>query len=126
MGFRKDSYCTVWEIDPKSDTLVRARISINRKSRETGEYEQDFGGFVAFLGTACAQKAARLKPKDRIRLGDVDVTNHYDSARQKEYTNFNIYSFEMADAAQPQAAPSGAPAQQPSPDEYAPSDDLPF
>ena len=66
MGFRKDSYATVWEVNPRSETMTSVRISINRKNKQTDQYEQDFGGFAAFLGTACAQKAAKLKQKDRI------------------------------------------------------------
>ena len=97
MGFRKDTYATVWEIKPKSETMTNGRISINRKDKQTDQYVQDWGGYVTFLGTACASKAAKLKPKDRIRLGDVDVTNKYDKERQTTYTNFNIYSFELAD-----------------------------
>ena len=31
--------------------------------------------------------------KDRIKLGDVDVTTRYDKSKSASYTNFNIYSF---------------------------------
>ena len=121
MGFRKDSYATIWEIKPRSNTMTSARISINRKDKQTGEYVQDFGGYVSFIGTACADKAAKLKPKDRIKLGDVDVNNRYDAEKKVTYTNFNVYSFEMADSAQ-QASASHA---EPEPDDD-PSGDLPF
>ena len=40
---------------------VAKRLSISKKNRATGEYEQDFSGFVMFVGTACAKKAAALK-----------------------------------------------------------------
>lgn len=103
MGFRKDSFATIWSVEPTSDTLTKARISISRKNRQTGEYENDFGGFVSFVGTAAAKKAASLKERDRIKLGDVDVTNRYDKEKNVTYTNFKVFSFEMAD---------GAPAQQ--------------
>ena len=97
MGFRKDSYATVWEVSRISDTMTKGRISISRKDKNTGEYVQDFGGFVAFCGTACARKALALKEKDRIKLGDVDVSNRYDKEKNTTYTNFNIFEFEMAD-----------------------------
>ena len=97
MGFRKDSYATVWEVSRISDTMTKGRISISRKDKNTGEYVQDFGGFVAFCGTACARKALALKEKDRIKLGDVDVSNRYDKEKGTTYTNFNIFDFEMAD-----------------------------
>jgi len=120
-GFRTGSYCTCWEIKPRSNTMTSVRISINRKDKNTGGYVQDFGGYVSFIGTACADKAAKLKPKDRIKLGDVDVNNRYDAEKKVTYTNFNVYSFEMADSAQ-QAPASYA---EPEPDDD-PSGDLPF
>lgn len=102
MGFRKDSFATIWSVEPMSDTLTKARISISRKNRQTGEYENDFGGFVSFVGTAAAKKAASLKERDRIKLGDVDVTNRYDKEKNATFTNFKIFSFEMTDAPQNQ------------------------
>lgn len=100
MGFRKEAFATIWSVESTSDTLTKARISISRKNKQTGEYDTDFSGFVSFVGTAAAKKAAVLKEKDRIRLGDVDVTNKYDKERNTTFTNFKIFSFEMADALQ--------------------------
>ena len=97
MGFRKDSFATVWEVSQVSNSRAKGRISISRKDKDTGEYVQDFGGFVMFCGTACANKALNLKPKDRIKLGDVDVSNRYDKEKNVTYTNFNVFDFEMAD-----------------------------
>lgn len=94
MGFRKDSFCVIWSVEPVSDTLTKARISISRKNKQTGGYDTDFSGFVSFIGTATAKKAASLKEKDRIRLGDVDVTNKYDKEKNVTYTNFKIFNFE--------------------------------
>ena len=97
MGFRKDAYATVWSVEQKSNTLTNGRISISRKNKNTGEYETDFSGFVSFIGTAAAQKASHLKERDRIRIGDVDVTNKYDKEKNVTYTNFKIFSFETQD-----------------------------
>ena len=94
MGFRKETYATVWEVEPVSDTMTKGRISISRKNKNTGEYETDFSGYVSFVGTAAAKKASLLKEKDRIKLGDVDVTNRYDKAKGVTYTNFKVFSFE--------------------------------
>lgn len=105
MGFRKDSYATVWSVETVSDTLTKARVSISRKNKNTGEYEQDFSGYVSFVGTAAAAKAAKLKEKDRVKLGDVDVSNRYDKEKGKEYTTFKVFSFELQDG-----SPSSAPA----------------
>lgn len=108
MGFRSGAYATVWSVEPKRDTITNVRISISRKNKQTGEYEQDFGGFVDFVGTATAKKAAELKEKDRIKLGDVDVRTSYDKERNKSYTNFTCFSFESADVnGQTQAAAQG-------------------
>lgn len=97
MGFRKESYATIWTVEPISDTLTKARISISRKNKQTGAYDTDFSGFVRFVGTASAEKAACLKKKDRIRLGDVDVTTRYDKDKNVTYTNFKVFSFEIQD-----------------------------
>lgn len=94
MGFRKDAYATVWSIEPAFDTLTKARISISRKDKQTGAYETDFSGFVSFVGTAAAKKATSLREKDRIRLGEVDVTTKYDKEKNVTYTNYKIFSFE--------------------------------
>ncbi len=95
MGFRKDSYATVWSVETISDTLTKARISISHKNKQTGEYETDFSGFVGFIGTASAKKAACLKEKDRIKLGDVDVTTNYNKEKDVTYTNYKVFSFEI-------------------------------
>lgn len=109
MGFRKDTFATVWSVEATSDTLTKARISISRKNKQTGEYENDFSGFVSFVGTAAAKKAASLKERDKIKLGDVDVTNRYDKEKNTTYTNYKVFSFEMADSAQAQSKNSTEP-----------------
>lgn len=94
MGFRTGSYATIWSVDPVSDVQTKARISVSRKNKQSGEYETEFSGFVSFFGTAAAKKAACLKEKDRIKIGDCDVKTHYDKERNITYYNFNIFSFE--------------------------------
>lgn len=86
MGFRKDAWATCWGVEVKSDTLTQVRISTSRKDKQTDEYVQDFSGFVAFVGTAAAKKAAALKEKDRIKLGDVEVTTKYDGDKKVTYS----------------------------------------
>lgn len=95
MGFRKDAYATVWSVESISDVNTKCRISISRKDKQTGQYTDDFSGFVSFFGTATAKKAACLKERDRIRLGDVDVRSKYDKEKNVTYYNFNVYSFEI-------------------------------
>lgn len=93
-GIQDRKYATIWSVESASDTRTKARISISRKNKQTGEYDTDFSGFVDFIGTAAARKALTLKEKDRIRLGDVDVTNNYNKEKNITYTNFKIFSFE--------------------------------
>ncbi len=97
MGFRTGAFAKVWEVSPMSDTSTKVRMSISRRNRKTGEYEQDFSGFVLAIGTAAARKAAALKEGDRIKLGDVDVSTKYDKEKKVTYTNFKMFSFEDAD-----------------------------
>lgn len=124
MGFRQNSFATIWSVEPVKDTITKAKISTSKKNKNTGEYETDFGGFVTFLGTAAASKAAKLKEKDRIKLGDVDVTRKWDKEKQKEYINYNVFSFEMADSLATQ--PATAPQSQPVDSGEVETDDLPF
>ena len=95
MGFRTGSWAKVWEIEPKSPTWVKARISVSRKNRQTGAYEQDFSGFVDFSGTACAATAEGLPAGDTIKLGDIDVVRTWNKDQQKEYINYKVFSFEF-------------------------------
>lgn len=103
MGFRTGAYAKVWEVKPVSDTMTKLRISISRKNKQSGEYEQDFADFVSAVGTAAAKKAAGLKEGDRIKLGDVDVSNRYDKEAKVKYVNYKLFSFDIdgAEAAAP-------------------------
>ena len=124
MGFRKDAWATCWGVEVKSDTLTQVRISTSRKDKQTDEYVQDFSGFVAFVGTAAAKKAAALKEKDRIKLGDVEVTTKYDGDKNVTYTNFKCYNFTTQNE---NGSTSSTPAEpQPSVDEGVNEDRLPF
>lgn len=82
MGFRTGAYTKIWEVTPMSDASTKLRLSVSRKNRQTGEYEQDFSGFVLAIGTAAASKAARLNKGDSIKLGDVDVSTKYDKEKK--------------------------------------------
>ena len=100
MGFRKDAWATCWSIEPKSDTMTQVRLSTSRKDKATGEYVQDFSGFVAFIGTVAAKQAANLKEKDRIQLGDVEVTTKYVKEKEQTNKNFNCYSLTKQEESQ--------------------------
>ncbi len=102
MGFRNQAYATVWSVEQGAGNFTKVRLSISRKNKN-GEWEQDFAGYCMFIGTAHA-KAEKLREKDRIRLGEVDVSNFYDKEKKKEYTNFKVFDFEFADASDKPAA----------------------
>lgn len=108
MGFRKDSYATVWQVTPKTESITNLRVSISRKDRSTGEYVTDFSGFIDCIGKDVAGKALSLKEKDRIQIGDCDVSNSYNKETGVTYTNFKIFSFKSPaelNSAQRQPAP---------------------
>ena len=97
MSFRKNARCTVWSVQPVSDTMTKVNLSSDGKTRDN-TYEKDFSGFVAFIGTANAKKALGLKEKDHIILGDCEVKMTYGDDKRPKYTNFNVFSFEMAES----------------------------
>lgn len=96
MGFRTGAYATVWEVKPGNGNYSDVRISISKKSRQTGEYETDFSGFVRFIGSA-HENAAYLDERARIKIGECDVTNRYDKEKRQTYTNYAVFSFESVD-----------------------------
>ena len=98
MGFRVGNYMSVWSTEPsKSGNTTRVRLSSSRKNKMTGEYEQDFSGFCTFIGKA-HEAAKSLKAKDRIRILECDVGTTYNKEQQKEYVNYKVFDFEMADS----------------------------
>ncbi len=98
MGFRTGAYAKVWEVSPMSDTSTKIRISVSRKNKQSGEYEQDFSGYVLCIGTSAAKKASLLREGSRIKIGDCDVTTKYDPQKKTTYTNFKLFSFDDADS----------------------------
>lgn len=101
MAFRNGAYATVWEVKKGNGNFTDARISTSKKNKQTEQYETDFSGFVRLIGNA-HQKAASLNEKDRIKLGDCEVTNHYDKEKKITYTNFAVFDFENANGGQQQ------------------------
>ena len=109
MGFRYGAITKIWDVKPVSNTRTDLRVSISRKNQETGEYEDEFSGFVSCWGTAVAVKAAKLNKGDRVRLGDTDVTNRFDKKNGTTYTNFKVFSLYTEGEELPErtAAPAG-------------------
>lgn len=96
MGFRTNAWASVWSIEEGRGNTTKVRLSTSRKT-DSG-YEQDFSGFCTFIGTAKA-KAEKLKVKDRIKLGDVDVTTWYNKEKGVEYVTYKVFDFEFSDGA---------------------------
>ena len=110
-----------------SDTSTKVRMSVSRKNKQSGEYEQDFSGFVLAIGTAAAHKAAGLKEGDRIKLGDVDVSTKYDREKKVTYTNFKMFSFEAENGSDSSGGSGASTDPQPTVDEGELDDNrLPF
>lgn len=107
MGFRKGAYATVWEVRNGNGNYSIARISISRKNRETDEYRTEFSGWVRLIGDAHA-KARGLEERSRIRIGECDVTNHYDKEKEVTYTNYAIFGFEDPNRDSGQGTQAGA------------------
>lgn len=106
MGFRSGAYAKVWSVETVSDKVTRCRVSVSRKNQDGDGYTQQFSGFVSFLGTAAASKAAKLKESDTIRFNDVDVTTNYDKERNINYTNFICYDFDTPNSEQQGQVPT--------------------
>ena len=99
MGFKSGAICTVFEVTPKTEKITRMRVAVSRKVPGTDppEYKQDFGGYISVIGEQAAKQAAKLKAKDRITLGDVDVSVVYDKDKGREYTDFKVFGFTKLD-----------------------------
>lgn len=93
MGFRKDSWATIWSIEEGRGNTAKVRISISKRKKDSTEYEQDFSGFCTFIGAA-KEKVDKLQPNSKIKLGDVDVSTYYNKESKKEYVTYKVFDFE--------------------------------
>ena len=96
MGFRTGIYAKVWRFENKGNYSV-VEISTSKKNKQTDQYETDFASkFVRFIGQAHADIQA-LQEGVKIKLGDIEVTNSYNKETKQGYTNFLVFSFELAE-----------------------------
>lgn len=96
MGFRQDAYAKVWKVENKGN-YHEVQMSTSKKNKQTDQYETDFSSnFVRFIGTAHEQ-AKTLSDGDRIKIGNCETTNKYDKEKKVTYTNYLVFSYEMAD-----------------------------
>ena len=100
MAFRTGSYAKVWEIKPNAN-YTDVRLSTSKKRKDGNGYDTDFSGFVRLIGDAHT-KAATIQEGSRIKIGDISATQTWNKEKQKQYTNFQMYSFESSDSALPE------------------------
>lgn len=122
MGLHNGAFAKVWKVEQGKGRFTNVRLSISKKQQD-GTYAQDFSGFCMFIGNAHA-KAAMLKGDERIKLGEIDVSNNYDKAKGKEYINYKVFDFEFADGAPTSA--SVLPANNPIEGNDTEDDETPF
>ena len=101
--FSQGSYAYIWEIKSRSDRYTDARISTSKKDKDSGEYHQDFGAFVRFVGTA-HEKMKALSERDHFQIGKCGVENRYDKEKKTTYTNYLIFDIEIDEKAPDVAA----------------------
>lgn len=115
MGFREGAFATVWEIKNQGDNFTKIRVSTSRKDKRTDEYVTDFSGFVSLIGDAhknigLIESALNGSDHCRIKFGACDVSNRYDKEAGREFTNFTLFAFEMADGVTSSGDDKQAPA----------------
>ena len=96
MGFRNDSYATVWEVKTKAEKYTDAKISVSKTNKQSGQYETDFSGVVRFIGEA-HKKAAELTERSRIKILNCDTTNSYNKEKKTTFWRCIVYDFEFTE-----------------------------
>lgn len=99
MGLRAGAYATVWSVEQSkfSDKVMQVQLSVSRKNKQTDEYEQEFSGFVSFIGQAASDAKTYLAKGSRIKLVDVDVTNTYNKEKKETKWAAKCFKFERMD-----------------------------
>lgn len=101
MGFREGAFATVWEITGRNEKYSKVRMTVSRKDKNSDDYITDFSGFVSLIGSANAKvgdiESALENGRCRIKLGACDVSNRYDKEEGREYVNYALFDFELAD-----------------------------
>lgn len=95
--FGAGSYAKIWEIRAINPKYSDIRISTSKKDKETGEYSQDFGGYVRMVGKAHEQMNY-LHEGDKFKIVRCGVENRYDKEKKVTYNNFIIFDAEVEDA----------------------------
>lgn len=135
MAFKNNCVCTLWnnkqtgKVVTEYDGKIYAdiQISTSKKNKNTEKYENDFVGTVRCFGKA-KEKLLEvvLKEKDKVKLLEVETSNHYDATRKQTYYSFVCWDLEIVEQEnkrpkEPQIVDNGA---MPSLDDL--TDTLPF
>jgi len=127
MALRDGCYAKIWSAKPNKK-IYSCNISVSRKDKETGEYKQEFSGFVNFSGDAAKKVAVLGLPEKSDRDNPIsrsikitrspDISSYYNKETYKklidaangneELINFirsranekyiTIWDFELADS----------------------------
>lgn len=100
MGFRPNCYAKVWDVKPSERGYASTglRITISRKNKKTGDYEDDFSGYVDCYNTAHSKiSSLPIVAGDRIKLLETDVCRVYNKETGKERISFKVYDLEKAE-----------------------------
>ena len=95
MSFRNGAYAMLWEHKDGKGNYHDGRISTSKKYQ--GAYENDFSGWVRFVGDAKDKVAKLSNDRHKIKIISCEVRNRYDKELKKEYYNCAIIDFELAD-----------------------------
>lgn len=95
MSFKNGAYATLWEHKDGKGNYHDGRISTSKKYN--GDYEEDFGAWVRFIGDAKTKCEKLSDKRQRIKIISCEVTNRWDREAKKEYVNFAIFDFELVD-----------------------------
>lgn len=96
--FAAGSFAKLWEKKDPEAKYTEVRISTSVKDKRTGEYSQDFGGYVRMVGQA-HDAVADLEEGDSFKIVRCGVTNRYDKSKKVTYTNYVVFEIETDDNA---------------------------
>lgn len=104
MGFRNGCIAKVWDDCPvPNGNWIKRRVSVSHKNQQTGEYNQDFSGYVSFYLKNSADILDTPKGAS-IKLDEVDVENRYDKQAGREYVNFKCWKCSKLESRQGDAS----------------------
>lgn len=105
---REGSYVSIWSVKKGtrgSGNYYDVQMSCSTKRKDTGEYVNDFSGYVRFIAGA-AETISKYDGFDakqhgnqplRMKLGVMDIKYTYDKKNDKNYLNVAVIGVEEPD-----------------------------